>query len=178
MSIVSFKRYECQKKAMSKMVLFSSQPSPAHPSPLHPQFLCYFRHHPSRKKKKNAPQFIHRSHIYKLNLWMSNSHIGQLRVIMRHHRLLKANIYCICRLVIGWLWCLSAALQTQDSLPLCVSSPCIFCRFTAPFFWGGGGFLPSYCRDLKPWEASQYGRIRGITELYSTILLSIQIASY
>lgn len=39
--------------------------------------------------------------ICELNLWLSDRHIGQLGVIIRHHMLLNANIYCICLLDIG-----------------------------------------------------------------------------
>lgn len=94
-----------------------------HPTPLQlpPPTISLSFLSSSKQKKALGSSIGHTSmySIYKLNLWLSDSHIGQLCVIIQHHMPLKANIYCICLLDIEWLWCLSPALQSRAS-PLCL----------------------------------------------------------
>lgn len=106
---------------------------------------------------EKSPWFIHRSHVqrmafYKPGLWLSDGHIGQLCVIARHRMPLKANIYCICLLVIERLWCLSPASQSQAP-PLYL--PKIYSSIDS------STSLPYRLPSSKPKETSQVKGIGG-----------------
>lgn len=183
MLTVSFKHYECQKRQCQNGPVFIPPLSNSlHLSIRHQQHPLSFSS--SSKQKKNPSSSIgHTSmySIYKLNLRLSDSHSGQLYVIMQHHMPLRAYIYCICLLVIEWLWCLSPALQSRDLLCLCAGSFGIFLRFTAPLTV----FLsPVPTTKFKPPKKHQKLRESGASLCclpplcYSKHRVSAQIASY
>lgn len=145
------------REAMSKLILFWSHPFLQLPFANNP-FVIFVS-----IQAEKSPWFIHRSHVqrtafYKPGLWLSDGHIGQLCAIAWHRMPLKANIYCICLLVIERLWCLSSASQSQAPplyLPKIYSS--IDSSTTLPYR------LPS----SKPMETSQ---VKGTGGLSSSTL--------
>lgn len=100
MLAVSFKRYECQKSNI-KRILFSSRPSPATCTNRPTRFFVIFVFFHAEKALGSSTGHTSMFGTCELNLRLSDSRIGQLGVIIRHHMLLNANIYCICLLDIG-----------------------------------------------------------------------------
>lgn len=120
----------------------------------------------SSKHKKIPPQFIHSSHIHVQHL--QTKRVAEWRVYWTApcHHLLKASIYCICFLVIEWLWRLSPALHSWVCYIFALPSSSSW-GFTAPLKVSLFHLLPP-C--LKAKETSQ---VKGIDGPRSAVIFHV-----